>query len=53
MEVEIQEKSRRNVSKRVVDWSIINSIYEHAYHEEFMRGEGAKGDIGEETSNLG
>lgn len=23
------------------------------YHEEFMRGEGAKVDIGEETLNLG
>lgn len=37
----------------ILDWCIIDSIYEHACHDVFMRGEGSKGDIGEETSNLG
>lgn len=48
--MEVQENI---VSKRVLDWGIINSINGHEHHEELMRGEGAKGDIGEETSNLG
>ena len=50
IEMEVQENI---VSKRVLDWGIINSINGHEHHEELMRGEGAKGDIGEETSNLG
>ena len=48
MEVEIY---RRILSKRVLWHNRFN--HGRVYHEELIRGEGAKGDIGEETLNLG